>query len=145
MDFYRVVVTDFKVDHTRSQHNDTLHLSHTVHIDDDIIASNVVKLGDFNDGSYHTQDFVHGTDTLGIEVLVINNPSSKVTFLFQLVNAGHYSAPTVAGRVIATADQLAGIGSGLPGAGSASGAWRGRTLRTRGRALGYRCYRRGES
>ena len=64
---------------------------------------------------------MHGTDTLGIEILVINNPSSKVTFIFQLVNAGHDSAPTVAGRVIATADQLAGIGSGLPGAGGLSG------------------------
>ena len=119
MDFYRFVVTNFKIDHTRSIHNDTLHLSHTVHVNDDIVASNVLKLGDFNNGSYQTEDYVHGTDTLGIPSVVINNPDSKVSFLFQLVNADHDSAPTIAGRVIATADQLAGIGSGLAGAGAA--------------------------
>ena len=58
MDFYRFVVTNFKIDHTRSIHNDTLHLSHTVHVNDDIVASNVLKLGDFNNGSYQTEDYV---------------------------------------------------------------------------------------
>lgn len=121
MDFYRFVVTNFKIDHTRSIHEDTLHLSHTVHVDNDIVATNVLKLGNFNNGDYQTEHYVHGTDTLGITDLVINNPFSKVTFTFQLVNADHDSADTVAGRVVATADQLAGIGAGLAGAG-ASGA-----------------------
>ena len=48
VDFYRFMVTNFKIDNTRSLHEDTLYLSHTVHVDDDIVTSNVLKLGDFN-------------------------------------------------------------------------------------------------
>lgn len=38
--------------------------------------------------------------------------------MFQLVNAGRGSDSTVAGRMIATADQAAGIGAGLAGVGA---------------------------
>jgi hypothetical protein len=120
MDFYRFVVTNFKIDATRAIHNDTLHLTHTVHVDGDMVALNALALGDFNNGSYDTQSYVHGTDTLGITNLVINNPLAKVSFLFQLLNAGNISSNAVlTGRVTATADQLAGIGSGLFAAGAA--------------------------
>ena len=120
MDYYRFVVTNFKIDHTRSIHNDTLHLTHTVHVDGDMVAFNTLALGDFNNGTYDTQNYVHGTDTLGIPNLIINNPQAKVSFLFQLLNAGNSSSnATLIARVAATADQLAGIGSGLASAGSA--------------------------
>lgn len=118
MDYYRFVVTNFKIDQTRSIHEDTLQLGHSVHVDNDVVASNVVKLGDFNNGSYQTENYVHGTDPLGISSVVINDPWSKVTFTFQLLNAGHDSADTISARVVATADQLAGIGAGLAGAGA---------------------------
>jgi hypothetical protein len=120
MDYYRFVVTSFEIAHTRSIHDDTLQLAHSVHVDDDVVASNVVKLGDFNNGTYQTEDYVHGTDPLGITNLVINDPDSKVTFTFQLLNSGNEGADVLSGRVIATADQLAGIGSGLAGAGADS-------------------------
>jgi hypothetical protein len=122
MDFYRFVVTDFKIDDTRALHNDTLHLTHTVHVDGDLVAYNPLALGDFNNGTYSTQSYVHGTDVLGIRNLVINNPFGKVSFLFQLLNAGNNSEATINARAVATADQLAGIGSGLVAAGAAGAA-----------------------
>jgi len=123
MDFYRFVVTNFKIDNTRSIHNDTLHLTHTVHVDGDMVAFNTLALGDFNNGTYDTQNYVHGTDILGIPNLIINNPHAKVSFLFQLLNAGNSSSnATLTARVVATADQLAGIGSGLAAAGAAGTA-----------------------
>jgi hypothetical protein len=115
MDYYQFAVTNFQIHDTRSIHNDTLHLTHTVHVDGDLVALNALNLGDFNNGSYQTANCVHGTDVLGVRDLVINDPFSKVTFLFQLVNADHDSADTVAARTVATADQLAGIGSGIAG------------------------------
>jgi hypothetical protein len=44
VDYHRFVVTDFKIDNTRSIHEDTLHLSHSVHADDDNVVCPTLSL-----------------------------------------------------------------------------------------------------
>ena len=51
---------------------------------------------------------------------MINDPTAKVAFIFQLVNAGNVPEGALTGRLAATADQLAGIGAGLAGVGAFS-------------------------
>ena len=118
MDFYRFVVTDFQVLHTRAKHEDTLWLSHTVHADGDLVAHDFEHLGDFNNGDYNVQSYVHGGHLVGIQAVVLNDPLAKVSFTFQLLNSGNASAAAVNGRVIATADQLAGIAAGAAALGA---------------------------
>ncbi len=49
---------------------------------------------------------------------MINDPTSKVASIFQLLNSDNVPNEIVNGRIIATADQLAGITAGLAGADS---------------------------
>src|SRR5262249_1121295 len=110
MDFYRFIVTEFEVGITRALDSDELYLSHTVHVDGTLVASNFVHLGSFSDGT-------HTTSGAGLWSVVINDPSVKVDFVFQLVNAGNASSDTVEAALLGTAEQLIGIGGG-----SSSGA-----------------------
>jgi hypothetical protein len=126
VDYYRFVVTEFTVGLTRAIHEDELYLSHTAHIDGTLVASDFVHLGSFSDGT-------HSTGDVGLRSVVINDPSVKVDFVFQLVNAGNASSDTVEAAVLGTAEQLIGIGagratgssvvSGLLSAIPASGPW----------------------
>ncbi len=102
MDFYKFVVTEFIIGLTRALHEDELYLSHSVHVDGTLVASNFAHLGSFNNGTYQTGQ-------VGIST-VINDPSVKVDFVFQLVNAGNASSDTVEAGMLGTAEQLIGIG-----------------------------------
>jgi hypothetical protein len=121
MDLYDFAVTSFTIHHTRSLINDTLVLSHTAHVDRNAVASSLVHLGDHDNGTYSVLDLVHGTGA-GLNHVVINDPSSEVAFIFQLLNAGNVPDGALTGRVAATSDQLAGITAGLSGAGAADAA-----------------------
>jgi hypothetical protein len=59
MDFYQFAVTNFRISHTRALHEDSLHLSHASYAGGDVIASSLVSLGDFNNGDYDPQNYVH--------------------------------------------------------------------------------------
>jgi hypothetical protein len=116
MDTYSFVVEDFIIRDTRALHNDTLYLSYSAYVDGDAVANRVISLGDFDNGEYSTTDYV--SDAGGLGPVVINDPTAKVAFIFQLVNNGNVPAGALTGRLAATADQLAGITAGLAGAGA---------------------------
>jgi hypothetical protein len=61
MDYYRFIVTQFHVANTRSLHEDELYLSHSVHVDGVMVATDFKHLGSFNNGTYPTQ--AHGIQT----------------------------------------------------------------------------------
>jgi hypothetical protein len=105
VDYYRFIVTQFHVAGTRSTDDDELYLSHSVHIDGVMVASDFKHLGSFGSGTYPTQ-------ADGIQALVINDPFAKVDFLFGLVNAGNASSETVKQAILGTAQQLVGVGGG---------------------------------
>jgi hypothetical protein len=113
MDYYGFAVTNFQISDTRSLHEDTLHLSHAIFADGDMIDSSTITLGDFNNGDYQTQNYVHGGQKLGLTA-VINDPQVEVSFLFQLINADHVPGD-LDGRFAATADALSGIAAGAGG------------------------------
>lgn len=115
MDLYTFMIRKFIITDTRAPIHDTLTLGYSAHVDGDIVAqSNLIQMGDFDNGEY---------DHLpGLARVVINDPTSKVAFIFQLLNAGNVPNDIVNGRIIATADQLAGITAGLSGAGSIGAA-----------------------
>ena len=82
-----------------------------MHVDGTLVASNFAHLGSFNNGTYQTGQ-------VGIST-VINDPSVKVDFVFQLVNAGNASSDTVEAGMLGTAEQLIGIG----GCGAGGSPW----------------------
>ena len=82
-----------------------MYLSHSVHVDGVMVASDFKHLGSFNNGTYSTQ-------AQGIQTLIINDPLAKVDFLFSLVNAGNASAETVEQAMLGTAQQLVNVGGG---------------------------------
>jgi hypothetical protein len=114
MDYYNFAVTEFEISQTRA-HTDTLWLSHAVYADGDMIASSgPFMLGDFNNGDFHTRNYVPGGRP-GLTV-VINDPQVNVSFIFQLVNAGHGPSSSFDGRISSTFDALSGIAAGLQAA-----------------------------
>jgi hypothetical protein len=117
VDLYSLVVESFTIHDTRSAHEDTLWLNFSTFVDDDMVDSwsTPKKLGDYNNGTYYTPASVRNHPPI-----VINDRRSKVAFIFQLVNNGNADAGVFNARVAATADQLAGIVSGLAGAGAQS-------------------------
>jgi hypothetical protein len=117
MDLYTFTVEDFIIHDTRALHNDTLTLSLSATIDGDVVASRLISLGDFDNGQYSTVDYVPSDHGPGLNEVVVNDPTAKVAFAFQLVNS---SLPegTLSARLVATADQLASITAGLAGAGA---------------------------
>jgi hypothetical protein len=121
MDLYTFKVDKVKISHTRAIHEDTLHLVYTAYVDGDVVAQSLLSLGDFNDGEFVPGDHVPDAQKGGLARVVINDPTSKIAFNFQLLNAGNVPAGALTGRVSATADQLAGIGAGLAGVGVAEG------------------------
>jgi hypothetical protein len=116
VDFYEFAVTNFRINHTRAIHEDSLYLTHTVYADGDVIAANPspVSLGDFNNGDYNPQDFT--SPGPGLSGIVINDRQATVSFVFQLLNAGNVEPDALDGRTASSADQLAGIAAGLQGA-----------------------------
>ena len=118
MDLYTFVVEDFIIRHTRSVHNDTLHLSHSAFVDGDLVASSVHLLGDFDNGEYSTVDYVPSDQSPGLANVVMNNPQSKTAFIFQLVNAGHVSQSTAVAGLSAAASKLKDVAGGLAAAGA---------------------------
>jgi hypothetical protein len=119
MDLYRFVVEEFTIHDTRALHEDSLKLGYSAYVDDDLVASPpVLPLGDFDNGNYRTVEHVPQDDSPGLGPIVINDPTAKVAFMFQLLNAGNAPEGALSGRVAATADQLAGITAGLSGAGA---------------------------
>jgi hypothetical protein len=128
VDYYTFVVTGYVIGETRTAiGSDDLYLSHSVHVDGTLVASNFAYLGSFSPPG------THQTGSVGIPAVVINDPSAKVDFVFQLVNAGNPSSGTVQAAMLGTAEQLIGIGagsgsgesavSGLLSAIPAEGAW----------------------
>ena len=111
MDQYSLIVEQFTIHDTRALHDDTLWLNVSAFVDGDLVDSWSDKLGDFNNGSYATPQPVRAHPPT-----VVNDPESKVQFIFQLVNNGNVSSGQLSGRAAATADQLAGITSNLAGA-----------------------------
>jgi hypothetical protein len=120
MDVYTFALKHLRVIETRSPGTDTLKLSHSAYVDGDIVAYDFGTLGDFFGG---IDSDVHDYDTgkrAGLFEVVINDPSAKVAFIFQLVNAGNVPDGALAGRLTATSDQLASVAFGLAGAGADS-------------------------
>jgi hypothetical protein len=115
VDLYSLVVESFTIHDTRSAINDTLWLNFSTFVDDDMVDSwsTPKKLGDYDNGTYYTPASVRNHPPV-----VINDRRSKVAFIFQLVNNGNVGSGVFNARVAATADQLAGITSGLAGAGA---------------------------
>jgi hypothetical protein len=115
VDIYNFIVSDFDIHDTRALHNDTLSLSLFAFVDGDMVGSRTFALGDFDSGGYATVDLVPDPEGTRLPPIVVNDPSSKVAFSFQLLNAGNVSADALTGRAASTADQMAGIASGLAG------------------------------
>jgi hypothetical protein len=118
MDVYTFVVETFQIHDTRAFHEDSLKLGYTAHVNGDLVAEQIVDLGEHDNGEYSTIDFVSSDEGPGLTRVVINDPTANVAFIFQLLNAGNVSAQELNGRVVATADQLAGMTAGLAGAGA---------------------------
>jgi hypothetical protein len=118
VDLYSLVVESFTIHDTRAPHTDTLTLSHTAFVGGDMVAHRSLNMGDFDNGQYNPTDFA--PDSGGLEGVVINDPTAKTLFMFQLVNAGNVTAGTLSGRLAATADALSGIVAGYDGFGSAA-------------------------
>jgi hypothetical protein len=118
MDLYTYTVENFFITDTRALHNDSLKLSYSAYINGDAVASRLISLGDFDNGEYSTVDYVPSDEGPGLTNVVINDPTAKVAFIFQLVNAGNVPEGALTGRLAATADQIAGITAGLSGAGA---------------------------
>jgi hypothetical protein len=119
VDLYTFTVEDFIIHDTRAVHNDTLQLSLSAHVDGDVVASRVISIGDCDNGEYSTVDFVPSDVGPGLGPVVINDPTSKVAFNFQLVN-GSLPAGTLSGSFAAAADKLASMGAGVAGADAAA-------------------------
>jgi hypothetical protein len=108
MDRYSLIVEQFNIHHTRALHHDTLWLNVSAFVDGDLVDSWSDNIGDFNNGTYFTPQSVHDHPPT-----VINDPQSKVQFIFQLMNNGNVPSGQLSGRAAATADQLSGITSNL--------------------------------
>ena len=114
MDLYTYTVEDFIITDTRALHNDTLKLSYAAYVNGDFVANpRLISLGDFDNGEYSTVDYVPSDQSPGLADVVINDPTAKVTFIFQLVNAGNVPEGALTGRLAATADQARRHWSGL--------------------------------
>jgi hypothetical protein len=120
MDLFTFKVDKFHIDTTRGLLQDTLHLAYAAYVNGDLVAQQVLHLGDFSSGDYNPNDFLSGTQTNGLRDVVMNDPTSIVGFIFQLVNAGNVPDGALAGRLAATGDQISGDLVNLAGAGAAS-------------------------
>lgn len=118
MDLFTFKVDRFRIDTTRSLLKDTLHLAYAAYVNGDLVAQQILHLGDFSDGDYDPNNFLSGTVTNGLRDVVINDPTSIVGFIFQLVNAGNVPEGALAGRLAATGDQISGDLVNLAGAGA---------------------------
>jgi hypothetical protein len=117
MDIYTFVVQDFIIHDTRALHNDTLTLYYSAYVDGDLVANHLISMGDFDNGEYSTIDYVPSDQSPGV-VVVINDPSAKVAFNFQLVNAGNPPGGSLIARLSSTAQQVFSSATGLKGAGA---------------------------
>jgi len=114
VDSYSLVVESFTIYDTRSAIDDALWLHLSVFVDGDMVDSwSSGKLGEFDNGTYFTPESVRNHPPV-----VINDPRSKVAFMFQLANNEHTGPDVFDARMAASADQLAGITAGLAGAGA---------------------------
>jgi hypothetical protein len=121
MDLYTFMVEEFIITDTRAKHHDTLWLGYSAYVDGDMVTPpRSFKMGDFNNGTYSTVNYDPSYPNTGLARVVINDPTSKVAFIFQLLNAGNVPDDSLTGRIAATGDQLAGITAGLAGAGANS-------------------------
>jgi hypothetical protein len=115
VDLYTLMVDKFIITDTRAKHNDTLALGYSATVGGEMVAQRSFKMmHDFNNGQYSTVTYdplVHGHP--GLARVVINDPTAEVIFNFQLLNAGNVPDYALGGRVVATADQLAGMISGF--------------------------------
>jgi hypothetical protein len=116
MDTYTFVVENFYILDTRALHNDTLYLYYTAYVDHDLVASHLIKLGDFDNGEYSTVDYVPSDQSPGV-VVVINDPGADVAFNFQLVNAGNPPGGSIPARLASTAQSIFSSAVGLQGVG----------------------------
>jgi hypothetical protein len=120
MHLYTFEVTQFEIFDTRAKINDTLWLGYFAFVNDDLVAESSFRMGDFDNGTYDTAP-VDPSRPPGLARVVMNDPSSKVSFIFQLVNSGNVPADMMSGHLTATASQLAGQSPYLAGAGSLVG------------------------
>lgn len=118
VDLYTFTVESFDISNTRALINDTLWLSYSAYIDNDLVGNLQQKLGDFDNGSYQTANYFPPGVGPGLANVVINDPDAKVGFIFQLVNSGNVPQGALTGRLAGTADQLAGILVGIAGIGA---------------------------
>jgi hypothetical protein len=117
VDIYTFLVKDFLIHTTRSPLSDTVFLYYSAFVGGDLVASRLISFGDLGTGQYSTVDYVPSDHTPGLEV-VINDPSAKVAFNFQLVNAGNPPGGTLSARLAGPAQQLFNSAAGIKGAGA---------------------------
>lgn len=117
MDFYTFTVSEFEIFHTRALITDTLSFGWAAYVDGQLAAPVRVITPhiDFNNGQYSMSDYVPSDTRPGLARVVINNPNAQVVFSFQLLNAGNVPDGALTGRIVATADQLAGMAGGVGG------------------------------
>src|SRR5450755_297663 len=83
VDIYTFVLENFIIHDTRALHSDTLYLYYSAYLDGDLVANHLISMGDLDNGEYSTIDYVPSDRSPGV-VAVINDPSAKVAFNFQL-------------------------------------------------------------
>jgi hypothetical protein len=109
MDLYAFAVERFIITDTRSKIDDTLALGYSANVNGIMVRNQAFKLqpGDFNNGAYNVVDRLPPGKSPGLDRVVINDPTARVAFSFQLINAGNTTNDTLNGRVAATAEQMA--------------------------------------
>ena len=126
LDFYQFGVWQFHIANKRSNMplggSDTLHLSHSLHVNDEIVTANVLHLGDFADTNVTYQTNSYASETLSISYIV-NDPSTKLTV---------FPVPEVVAVAPVGWSVAAGVGAAVVacfrprGSGSGWCGWRGR-------------------
>jgi len=121
LDLYSLLVEEFTIVNTRSVITDTVVISESAHVDGGPVRFSWRLLGDLDNGTYTDPNPGELTD------VVLNDPTSMVTFTFQLLNAGagNMDGGALSARTAATADQLAGIITNLAPAAAAAAAAQG--------------------
>jgi hypothetical protein len=118
MDLYAFTVERFIITDTRSKHLDTLALGYSANVDGVMVRNRAFRLrvaalgadqpDGFNNGTYDLIDHLPPNITSpGLDRMVVNDPTEKVVFSFQLLNAGNVPDAMLAGRVAATAEAMA--------------------------------------
>jgi len=114
---YRFSMDAFKIDNTRSRHEDTVYGSLSLIVGEKPAKTAKAFLGDLNNGDYHIASLVID----GVDV----NAAEAVTFNYLMINSGHGGG--IEEALTATGTELAKLGASAASAAIAAGlsSWTG--------------------